>query len=95
MSWINLRYLDDSFPDYDKAFRMVEAILEEDPKTTVCLLVTRSTAATEHVYMALDHFGRKDGYNVRVDGRKHTAYPGQETPEMRLEVQVTREEVIE
>jgi cobalamin biosynthesis Co2+ chelatase CbiK len=90
MSWINLRHLDDAFPDYEKTFKMVEAILETDSKTTVHLLICRSTACSEHVYMALEHFGRKKGYNIRVDAKQHQAYPRQKTPEKRLEIVVTR-----
>ena len=88
--WIHLPHLDDSFPDYEKAFAMVDAVLDTDPSTTVCLLVTRSTAASLHVCTALRYFGPREGYEVKVDGRQHTSYRGQTEPEWRLEVQVTR-----
>lgn len=67
MSWtIPLPFLDESFPDFDKAFEVVESVLDTYPKSTVHLLVTRSSGCSYHIHKALYHFRTQEGYVAEV-----------------------------
>ena len=86
--WINLRHLDDCFPDYDQCWSTVKAILASDAKATVNLLVSRSTACSEIIYEAMSEFAADENYKIRVDARLHRAFAEQREPEKRLEISI-------
>jgi hypothetical protein len=86
--WINLRHLDDCFPDYDQCWSTVKAILASDPTVTVAMLVSRSTACSEIIYQAMSEFGTDEDYEIQVNARLHRAYPEQREPEKRLELTI-------
>ena len=89
--WINLPHLDNSFPEYEEAWKMVRSVLTADKEVVVVMLITRSTAATQHIFEALTEFGQDPNYEIKVNGRMHCSYPGQNNGrgEKRIEVQIT------
>jgi hypothetical protein len=87
--WILLPYLDEPFPDYEQAWATVRSVLSADKDATVVLRVCRSTAASAHIYEALQEFGTDSNFSIGVNARLHRAYEEQRVPEKRLELRIS------
>ena len=67
MSVVRLNHLDQSFVFYDSVWGLVNSIITTAPSSEVRLLVTRSSAASEHIYYALKFYSYTNEFLIHLE----------------------------